>query len=324
MKKIFAVVVTYNGEGFIEKCLSSLKESSIYINTLVIDNASPDCTLQLVKDKFKEVKLFELTENLGFGRANNIGIKHAYDNGAEHIFLLNQDVYVEKDSVEKLAKLQSENPEYGILSPLHLCGNGKRLDSNFARFIAQSHDKDDLLTDLLINKITKIIYQVDFVNAAVWMISRKCIEKVGLFNPSFVHYCEDLDFAQRVNYFGFLQGIVPDANAVHDRPQESLWVSQTLDRRFFQQKRADIIYRLSRLEISTINNLLSVLYGLILMSFPRETTLLQKFNLKITHFFYFIFKLRISLQNRKIAQKGVYCFFKIADFDKRKYLKFTN
>lgn len=317
MKKIFVVIVTYNGKDFIEKCLSSLMESSINLSILVIDNASSDLTVEIIKEKFPGVNLFELAVNLGFGKANNIGIKYAYDKGAEHVLLLNQDAYVQKNCVEKLVSLQEEYPQYGILSPLHLCSDNENLDSRFAFFLGSSHDKDGLLTDFLVTNKRKQIYQIDFVNAAIWMLSRKCIEKVGLFNPSFQHYGEDRDLSQRVIYFNFLIGIVPEVTAIHDRPQGPVLELN----KYIQQKRADLIYRLSRLQSTVLHNLVSVFFRSFILSPPKKVGFVQALHLKIRDFMYISIRLPYGLKNRKIAIKGDYCFFKASDLYVQKYKK---
>ena len=94
--KIFAIVVTYNGMRWYDRCFGSLRNSDMPVETIVIDNASTDETVSYIKEHFHEVCLIESKENLGFAKANNIGIKRALDNGADYVFLLNQDAWVEK------------------------------------------------------------------------------------------------------------------------------------------------------------------------------------------------------------------------------------
>ena len=148
------------------------------------------------------------------------------------------------------------------------------------------------------------------------MLSRRCIEKVGLFNPIFHHYGEDLDFAQRANYFCFLIGIVPSAYAIHDRPQSPVI---SLDKQVLIN-RAVLMYRLSRLNLSICHNLFSVFYGSLISSCPKEISFIKKLDISITNIAYLIFNLHVALKNRKITQKGGFCFFKAADAHMQKYL----
>jgi GT2 family glycosyltransferase len=154
--------------------------------------------------------------NLGFGQANNIGIKTAYDLGATHFFLLNQDAWLERDTIEKLVDQQERNREYCIVSPLHLNGQGDALDHEFAGYIIPSKCPG-LFSDICLNTIKDGIYEVDFVNAAAWLLNRECVERVGGFNPSFFQYGDDDNYIHRVHYFGFKVGVYPLTKIFHDR-----------------------------------------------------------------------------------------------------------
>ena len=138
MPKTFIIIVTYNGMTWIEKCLESIPFQSCKV--IVVDNASNDNTVQFVKNNFKDVKIIESDKNLGFGKANNLGISHAYNQGATHFFLLNQDAYIIGDCLEHLVDFQKKNPEYGILSPIHLNDSQTLLDHGFANYVAFSRN----------------------------------------------------------------------------------------------------------------------------------------------------------------------------------------
>lgn len=213
---VFIIIVTYNGEKWIEKCLNSVNSN---YRIIVIDNNSTDSTKEIIKRKFQYVQLLELDENIGFGKANNIGIKGALDKAADYVFLLNQDAWVEPSTIELLIKCQIEHHEYGIVSPMHLSGAGDELDKNFASYM-NSSITPGLLSDLYRNRI-KSIYTTSYVNAAAWLISKECLEMVGGFDPVFPHYGEDDDYLKRVSYFGLKVGIVPEAKIFHDRIYKS-------------------------------------------------------------------------------------------------------
>jgi GT2 family glycosyltransferase len=216
MTSIFTIIVTYNGSKWITKCLKSLFHSTVPLKIIVIDNASGDDTREKVKDGFPGVDLIESSFNLGVCKGNNIGIKKAYDSGATHIFLLNQDAWVEPDTIEKLVAQQQKNSKYKVLSPLHLNGQGNELDFEFSTYIIPPKCPG-LYSDFCLNNIKDGIYKVDFVNSAAWLITRECVEKVGGFNPSFFQYGDDDNYIHRVHYFGFEIGIYPLTKIFHDR-----------------------------------------------------------------------------------------------------------
>src|SRR5688572_15047763 len=129
MPAIYTIIVTYNGAPWIEKCLQHLLESSTPTHIVIVDNASTDHTLEILKKYEGKLELIRSEKNLGFGGGNNIGIQHALKNNAAFFFLLNQDAYVEKDCIGQLAKALEQHKEYGILSPLQLDSSGQQLDN---------------------------------------------------------------------------------------------------------------------------------------------------------------------------------------------------
>ncbi len=214
--KINVVIVTYNGMEWIENCLKSLSNTTIPVSVIVVDNSSTDGTIEFIKTNFQDVILLQQNENLGFGKANNIGIKKAYYSGADYVFLLNQDAWVTPDAIENLIKAHQKEPEYGITSPMHLNGKGDALDYNFSNYINPIKCKK-IYSDIFLNTIQEKIYKTEFVNAAAWLISRKCIGIVGGFNPSFFHYGEDDNYVHRVQFHQFKVGVCPHSIIYHDR-----------------------------------------------------------------------------------------------------------
>jgi len=212
--KIYCIIATYNAENWIEKCLRSVRNSSIQCVIVVVDNQSTDQTTDIIETGFPEVKLIRNEENLGFGKANNIGILKAFQENADFLFLLNQDAWVETNTIEFLFEKMQNHPEYGILSPLQFY-DSKTLDRKFNSYLNGKGYE-------MIHNIATAesdIHQVRFVNAAVWMISRRCIQTVGLFAPIFDQYGEDLNYAHRCKYHGVKIGVYPKAIAYHEREQ---------------------------------------------------------------------------------------------------------
>ena len=87
---VFTIIVTFNGEQWIRNCLLSIRESSISSHIIVVDNSSTDETINIIILEFPEVTLIQNEINLGFGKANNIGIQFALKKSATFLLLLNQ------------------------------------------------------------------------------------------------------------------------------------------------------------------------------------------------------------------------------------------
>lgn len=214
-KSIYTIIVTYNGARWIDRCMEQLLDSSMPTNIIIVDNASTDNTIDLLKKYEGRFELILSEKNLGFGGGNNIGILHALNAGADFLFLLNQDAYVEKDCIGHLVKHLEENKDYGILSPLQLDSSGEHLDIAFKKYMLASLSNDKIKN--IIQKRDCKIVAARFVNAATWMLPVAALRKVGLFHPAFSHYGEDNHYCSRMQYHGYKTGIDCEATAIHDR-----------------------------------------------------------------------------------------------------------
>lgn len=243
-KKVNIVIVTFNAMTWIKKCLASCDGYDV----IIVDNASTDNTVATIKLDYPKIVLLKQTENYGFGKANNIGIQYSLTKGAEQILLLNQDAYILEDCLQKLLTFQKENPEFGVLSPIHLNGKQDGLDKNFASYM--SYDKNpDFYSDYVLKQKLKPVYEVPFVNAAAWLLSKNLIDTVGGFDPLFFHYGEDENYCQRATYHGFKIGVIPDSFISHDREnRKSLAVEAYSDKYY------SLLERSFKLKYANINN----------------------------------------------------------------------
>lgn len=232
--QLLVVIVTYNAMQWAKRCFDSLEASSITNDVFVVDNGSTDGTQEYIRSNYPSVIFKQSETNLGFGKANNIGLQYALDNNYDYVYLLNQDAWVMPDTFEKLINVQKDNPEYGVLSPMQLEGNEKNFDKNFRNLaLYRPLNSVFLIDDLYFNNL-KEVYEVDFVMAAHWLISADCLKKVGGFSPTFPHYGEDNNFLQRARFYSYRIGVVPNANAIHDRAERHLSKEQ---RMYFDYKK---------------------------------------------------------------------------------------
>lgn len=210
--KVFVIIVTYNGMKWIDRCLTMLRKSTIPLLPVIIDNCSTDDTLPYVKERYPEAVLFPQKQNLGFGQANNVGIRYALEQEADYCLLLNQDAYLQPDAMQYMLE-QSDGES--LISPLHLNGTGERLDHFFR--ISLQISSNELFDDLLLNSEPNPVYDCGEICAACWLLPRKIIENVGGFNPIFFHYSEDNNYYHRLVYHKVKVRLVPAAKMWHDR-----------------------------------------------------------------------------------------------------------
>ncbi|PIF43422.1 GT2 family glycosyltransferase [Chryseobacterium sp. 52] len=221
MPEIHIIIVTYNAMKWAERCFTSLRKSSVPVNCIVVDNGSVDGTQDYIKNNFPEVDLNQSETNLGFGKANNIGIEKAYKNGADFFYLMNQDAWLYEDSMEKMLEVYNSHPdkaEIGIMSPIHIDGTEKYLDIFLDQYIAKNYEKTRMISDLYFQTL-KPWYEIHFVNAAHWLLPKKTIESVGGFNPYFFHYGEDDEYVNRIHFHKKKVILIPGSKVVHDGVQ---------------------------------------------------------------------------------------------------------
>jgi len=217
MKSIAAIVVTFNGEKWIQSCFSGLILSPSISHIFVIDNGSSDDTIALIKAiGSRKVFLFQNKKNIGFGRANNIGIRYALNSGADGVLLINQDAWLLDDGLERLVNTLEKTTHLGIVSPVHFDGSGRVLDTAFANYLSGVLSPEQK-TKMICKTFENPFIEIRFVNAACWLMSVNCIKRVGLFDTLFTHYGEDNNFLERARYHGIGVAIVPNSFLIHDR-----------------------------------------------------------------------------------------------------------
>lgn len=211
--RIAVIIVAYNFEPWLDRCLGSVRASEAKADVIVVDNASRDNTVGRIRSDYPEVRLVETGTNLGFGRANNIGFGIAVREAYDFVFLLNQDAWIDAKTLGNLSVLLCEHPEYGLLSPVHLDGGGALPDRGFASYAGLNPDK---AAARQLDGRDGIV-EADFINAAFWMIPLPVLRRVGGFCPLFRHYGEDNDWVNRLRCHGYRLGYSPAVFGCHDR-----------------------------------------------------------------------------------------------------------
>lgn len=213
---VYVIIVTYNAMKWVDCCLGSLRKSDVPCVPVVIDNLSGDETVSYIREHYPEAHIIENKKNKGFGQANNQGIEWAYKEGATHFFLLNQDAWIEPDTIGKLVRIQDVH-RINIVSPVHLNGLGDGLDYGFKRYLSEDKDACAEIVNDMVLKNQNEFYVVKKINAAAWMIDRQTIENIGGFDPIFFLYGEDNNYLERIHYHGCKLAFVPDSIIYHDR-----------------------------------------------------------------------------------------------------------
>ncbi len=218
------IIVNYNGENILDQCFNSIKK---FINCpheiILVDNASSDNSLTLVKNKFPYVHVIENEINLGFATGNNIGVKNAE---GDFLLLLNNDTQL-TNSILPAIDLFKSNEEIGVLGGQLKYQNGK-IQPSYGYFHTPirivfswlSTNKNKWFPSALkrietdISKYTEV-KEVDWVSGAFLLTRKTLWEKINGMDERYFMYVEDVDFCKRANYIGYKTIYSNKISAVH-------------------------------------------------------------------------------------------------------------
>jgi len=225
--RLSVIIVNWNTADLLSACLASLKcyLQSPACQIIVVDNASSDSSAEMVREKFPAVELIVLPENVGFSRGNNAGIERAR---GEFILLLNSDTEVCDDALWILCDFLAEHPKAGAVGAQLISPDGSIQEScrSFPSHRTALFNRKSLLTRLFPSNRFSRAYllsedarsatrEVDWVMGAALMTRRTVIEQVGMLDPSFFMYAEDVDWCYRMHKAGWKIFYVPEAKILH-------------------------------------------------------------------------------------------------------------
>ena len=221
------IIVNYNVKEFLQNLIHSIEKASSNLTKeiFIIDNASDDGSVDFIKEKFPQIKLFANQKNLGFGKANNIGLKEAT---GKYILLINPDTIVAEDTFEKMIQFFESNKNVGLAGCKILNPDGTLQLACRRSFPGPwtSFTKVTGLSSLFPN--SKIFarynltyldenqtYEVDAISGSFMMMRKEVYDKVGGFDEQFFMYGEDLDLCYRIQKAGYKVFYVHTTQIIH-------------------------------------------------------------------------------------------------------------
>lgn len=208
---IFVIVLNYNGNETILNCLSSIYQSDyLKFEVVLVDNDSQDGSFELAKKNFSRAHFIKSPENIGFARGNNLGIRFALEKFADYVLVLNNDAFLEKNTLSKLLNLAQSRSTGAIINPLILEKNGQ--DIWFAGGTIQWLKMKTLHLKKIISNDP---YQTQYCTGCAMFIDKEIFKKIGLFDERYFLYYEDADFSVRAKKAGFDLLICPEAKVIH-------------------------------------------------------------------------------------------------------------
>ena len=221
------VIVSYNVQRFLQQCLSSVYAAGdgMSLEVWVVDNASVDGSVQMVRQQFPQAHLIANADNRGFAKANNQALRQAT---GDYLLLLNPDTLVERDTLRLCLEFMRSHKDCGGLTVKMLDGKGRYLRESKRGFPspATSFYKIIGLSSLFPHSKRLAAYymghldenqthEVDILPGAFLMVSRAAYQKVGGLDESFFMYGEDIDYSWRIKLAGFANYYLPAARIIH-------------------------------------------------------------------------------------------------------------
>jgi GT2 family glycosyltransferase len=214
--RVHAVVLTWNGAHLLPACLAAIRtqEADAAVRIVVVDNASTDGTEELLARDFPEVEHLRLEANLGYGRANNEAMRRALESGAEFVALINNDVEIASDWLRVLLAAARAHPEVGLLTGTLLFRDEDRVNSTGLTIdaLGRARDRDFALP---LAQLTRSDGPVGGVSGGASLLRASMLRNIGLFDPGYFAYYEDVDLSLRAARAGYVAWYTRAAFARH-------------------------------------------------------------------------------------------------------------
>jgi GT2 family glycosyltransferase len=216
---ISVIVVTLDRSDLLQSCLSSLLRtaSSTSVEVIVVDNGSTDDSLEMLKDKFRQVRVIANPTNLGFAKANNQAIPLCR---GRYVVLLNNDTIVLDGAIQSLLEFMDEHPSIGCVGPQLLNADGS-IQPSYMRFPSLVGSWRNFVSARTrrgakpLPRMEGDFAYVDAVSGACMMLRKVALDDVGLLDEGYFMYAEETDWCYRAKQAGWRTAYYPAGQVIH-------------------------------------------------------------------------------------------------------------
>lgn len=219
-RRICIIILTHNNVVDTVECLNSVNylEGALY-SVLIVDNASTDNTVEIIKSKFSNVNLLQLDRNFGFSAGVNEGIRWGYERNFDYFLILNNDTVIEKGMLSALLEVASTKGDRAMVMPRIFFYTANKdtnrsnvwSDGGYFRKIPPSIKLKDTRNSINFD----IPRNIEYAPFCGILIPKKVINSVGLLDTSFFFFYEDWDYCKRVREKGLSIWCAPKAVMWH-------------------------------------------------------------------------------------------------------------
>ena len=229
--KLSIIVLNYQTKNLVKQCLKNIVNLNLPFKyeIIVVDNDSRDGIEKMIDEEFPDVRFIQSDKNNGMGGGNNLGIKAAW---GEYVLILNPDVVVLENSLEKMVEFLDGHSQTGTVAPKLLNPNRTYQQSRYQfpdffllpAFIRTGLKKisQGKLDEYFMNNVPgDSAHKIDWARGSALMVRRYVLEQINGFDQNFFMYMEDTDLCRRVWRLGFEIWYLPEAQLIHYYARES-------------------------------------------------------------------------------------------------------
>jgi GT2 family glycosyltransferase len=209
--RVSCIVLNWNGWNDTVRCLAAIKESAFRnLQVIVVDNKSTDDSVEQIKTAHPDTLVIEAAANLGFAGGNNLGIRHALADGADYIWLLNNDTLPTPEALSELVEKAVSDLGIGaVASVSYYCDSPSRVEAwagaQVNLWIGYGRNSTEPRPDNWFHSL----------NGTSLLISRACLKDAGLLDEGFFLYWEDTEFCLRLRKRGWRIAAAPKSVVFH-------------------------------------------------------------------------------------------------------------
>jgi N-acetylglucosaminyl-diphospho-decaprenol L-rhamnosyltransferase len=220
---VTVIMVSYNTAHLLDRLFASLNaaKGELDLQVIVVDNASSDNSVEILRKRLPNIELIENRTNVGFARANNQAVAQA---SGRYLLLLNTDAFLSPDTLQKTTEFMDSHPRCGVLG-VRLVGPDGTLNESCRYFptpwnlflsgtgLGQFFPRTRLVDDMSWDH--QSVRDCDWVPGCCYLVRREVIERIGLFDSRFFLYYEEVDHCRRVRQAGWTVTYYPFTQVVH-------------------------------------------------------------------------------------------------------------
>ena len=219
---IIPVILNTNRRDDTLACLDSLTRTQYpNMHIIVLDNNSTDGSAEAIRGRFPSVQIMNLKENLGYAGNNNVGIEEAIRRGADWVFVLNEDVILDKDCLQRLVEIGDSDPTTGIVGPFVYHFDEPTVIQSAGGMLGKYWESIHLGKNELDQGQYKEPHAVEWISGCAILVRRAAIEQAGMLDGDYFIYWEETEWCIRIGRAGWRIVHVPQAKLWHKGVQKN-------------------------------------------------------------------------------------------------------